>query len=962
VTTMTPSAIVGRDEELGMIRAFVAAVERGPAALVLAGEAGIGKTILWEAGVDAAVRRFDRVLICRGVEAEASLSFAGLSELLAPVLAETMPRLPAPRRRALEVALLLVEPGTEVPDAHAIGLAVLDVFNVLAAQGPLVVAVDDLQWIDVASAGVLQLALRRLRDTPVGLLATVRESSDVAVPINFERGFAEGWLQRRSVGPLGVASLYQLLSVQLGLKPSRPELLRVQEATAGNPLFALELGRELVRLGTRVHPGEPLPVPSSLGQLLGVRLARLSVETRQVLLIAALAGRPTVEVVAAAHGHGGRTIEAVDEAVRAGVVRLADGRVRFTHPLFASVLHEQASPSQRRGLHEALAGVVTDVEARARHRARATVGPDASVAAELAAAAEHAAARGATAAGAELCELAAELTLADPALARQRLLRAARFHRLAGDGERATTLLTLLLAHVPSADERGFVYELAASRFHRLAADGERASALVTLLSTHVPSGVERSDFFFELAMTVRFDARLVEKALAEAGDDDARAARILAFGAGLRLFESDVRAALVDGRRALEKAERVGDPVLIAAAISQIGFAEGYAGEVTPGLVERGAEIEERLGLVLEFFASPRFALARLLMRFGELERARAILDELATKAEARGDEGTRVMVLWALGMLEWLAGRWSMALDHATEAHQLTHQMQYAHGRFWVGRVKATLEADLGLVEQARASAEESLGFSEAASFEFYTVLALGALGRVELARGNLEAAGRYLRDLPGRLRARGIFDPTLPVWADTIETLIALGEREQASADVEQYEVQAHRLGSPWGLAAAARCRGLLTAAAGDLAAAEACVERALAELEGTPYPFERARALLALGSVRRRAQKKGPARAALEQALAIFDELAAGLWADKARSELRRVSGRRASAVQLTDTERHVAALAAEGRTNKEIAAALYMGVSTVEAHLSRVYRKLGVRRAELAARLVTSQES
>ena len=362
VNTMTPSAIVGRDEELGVIRAFVAAVERGPAALLLAGEAGIGKTILWEAGVDAAVRRFDRVLICRGVEAEASLSFAGLSELLAPVLAEAMPWLPAPRRRALEVALLLVEPGAEVPNAHAIGLAVFDVFNVLAAQKPLVVAVDDLQWMDVASAGVLQLALRRLRDAPVGLLATVRESSDVAVPIDVERGFAEGWLQRRSVGPLGVVSLYQLLSVQLGLKPSRPELLRVQEATAGNPLFALELGRELVRLGTRLQPGEPLPVPSSLGQLLGVRLARLSVETREVLLIAALAGRPIVEVVAAAHGDGARTIEAVDEAVRAGVVRLADGRVGFTHPLFASVLHEQASPGQRRALHEVLAGVVTDVE------------------------------------------------------------------------------------------------------------------------------------------------------------------------------------------------------------------------------------------------------------------------------------------------------------------------------------------------------------------------------------------------------------------------------------------------------------------------------------------------------------------------------------------------------------------------------------------------------------------------
>ena len=247
---MDEVAVVGRDDERGAIEAFLTVVDRGPAALVLAGEAGIGKTILWEVGVNAAVRRFGWVLICRGVEAEASLSFAGLSELLAPVLADTMPSLSAPRRRALEVALLLAEPGSEVPNAHAIGLAVFDVLNVLAAQGPVVVAVDDLQWMDVASAGVLHVALRRLRDAPVGLLATVRQSPDVAVPIDLERGFTEAWLQRRC---LLVHSVWVRLTIccvpRLGLELTRPELLRVHEATAGNPLFVLELGRELVRLG-----------------------------------------------------------------------------------------------------------------------------------------------------------------------------------------------------------------------------------------------------------------------------------------------------------------------------------------------------------------------------------------------------------------------------------------------------------------------------------------------------------------------------------------------------------------------------------------------------------------------------------------------------------------------------------------------------------------------------------------
>ena len=224
-------------------------------------------------------------------------------------------------------------------------------------------------------------------------------------------------------------------------------------------------------------------------------------------------------------------------------------------------------------------------------------------------------------------------------------------------------------------------------------------------------------------------------------------------------------------------------------------------------------------------------------------------------------------------------------------------------------------------------------------------------------------MQAAGDYLRELPERLMSRGIDDPTIPLWADTIETLTALGELGQAGAYLGHYEAHAERLGNPWPIAAAARCRGLLAAAEGDFARAEAALEDALAELEGAPYPFDRGRALLALGSVRRRAQQKGPAEGGARtrpRRLRRARRRACGptrLAASCAGS----VAGRTPD-VQLTDTERQVAALASEGRTNKEIAAALYMGVSTVEAHLSRVYRKLGVRRAELSAWLVASLDS
>jgi predicted ATPase len=285
--------VIGREEELGVLRAFLAELEQGPSALVLSGEAGIGKTILWDAGVAEAREQLGYVLTCRGVEAEASLSFAALSELLAPVFDEVEASLLSPRRRALEIALLRVEPGDQPPDAHAIGLAVLDLLCALAERGQVLVALDDLQWLDPASAGVIQIALRRLREERVGLLATVRMGPEIAVPFELERSFPEERLVELALGPLSLGAVHRLLEERLGLELTRPELVRVQEATAGNPFFALELGRELVRTGTRPAPGQALKVPESLRELLGGRLARCRGTLDVLLQAASPAGRPS---------------------------------------------------------------------------------------------------------------------------------------------------------------------------------------------------------------------------------------------------------------------------------------------------------------------------------------------------------------------------------------------------------------------------------------------------------------------------------------------------------------------------------------------------------------------------------------------------------------------------------------------------------------------------------------------
>jgi DNA-binding CsgD family transcriptional regulator len=919
-------AVVGREEELTAIEAFLERTEDGAGALAISGEPGIGKTILWERGVETGARRSFRVLTHRSAEAEALMSFTGLSDLLGPVFGEVSPSLVPPRRRALEIVLRLVEPGEAAPDMYTIGLAVLDVLHLLVEGGPVLVALDDVQWLDPSSAGVLQIVFRRLRDEPVGVLATLRRALETAPPLELEEAFPESRLEQLSLPPLSLGALHDLLRERIGLDLTRPELARVQEATAGNPFFALEFGRELVRTGTRPTPGRELRVPDSLQELLGGRLARLPMDTGDVLLEVAALARPTVELVVAAHGERQRVVDALDAAAREAVVELDDSQVRFSHSLLASICYQRAPVWKRRAVHRALASVVSDVEERARHLALSVDGPDAVAASYLDAAAEQAATRGALAAAGELYELAAELTPDDPPAVRQRRLRAAKCHRRT---------------------------------------DAERAASLLEQLLTDIPRGVERADVLFELAATLRTDPQttieLLDEALVEADGDDVRLARILGRRAWIRLFQADIRPALVDARAALEKAELVGDPGLIAAAIGGVATAEGRAGEFTPGLLERGVEIEERLGLLLEYHESPSAALSRRLIGQGELDRAREVLERLDDLAATRGDHQFRGIVAGSLGRLEWFAGNWQDALDRVALAAELHEQAQSRHVGAYTGRLRALGEVDLGLVEQGRASASEALVMAEAMSDREWTILIRGVLGRLELSLGDVEAAVGYLRELPGQLLSMGYNDPTAPLWADTIEALVAANELEQARAVLESYEASAGRLGSPWVAAVGARCRGLLAAREGDLAGALAALERSRAQLAVLPFPLERARTLLCLGMVRRQGQQKRAAREALEEALAAFEALGARLWAEKARAELRRISGRAPAADELTETEWRVAELAGAGRTNNEIAAELFMGVSTVEAHLSRVYRKLGVRRAGLAARLAAERD-
>jgi len=744
------------------------------------------------------------------------------------------------------------------------------------------------------------------------------------VPLELGRTFPDGRLEQRLVGPLSLSETHQLLRERLALELTRLELARFHEATAGNPFFTLELGRELLRADARPAAGRALRVPESLRGLLASRLSRLPAETVDVLVLAAALARPTVEVVAATHGDGESVLAALEGALREGVIELDELRIRFVHPLLASVCYEQAPIWKRRAVHRALADAVADVEEQARHLALAAATPDAIAASRLEAAAGHAAGRGATAAAAELAELAVGLTADDPALTRKRRLLAAHFHRLAGNSDESLTILDALAAEAAP--------------------------------------GPERADVLFETALNYSVGAptalAFCDEARREAGTDDVRSTRILGVRSLYGLLGLGIRQAVSDARAALAGAERIGDPRLIATMIAKVGHAETYAADPTPGLVERGVEIEGRLETGLGHLDSPRFTLARRQLEFGEIGRADAAFEKLQADAAARGDDYSQNLILWHRALAQWAAGRLRPALEFADRAQELGGQIQKWHESAWVGRVRALVEADLGLADEARASARQGIARAQELSLDMYDALCRSTLGHVELVADNLEAAGVHLRDLADRLFAAGLNDPALPLWADIIETLVGLGELERARIYVRRHEQTAKAIGNPWAAAVGARCRGLICAAEGDFPAAFSALEQALDNLDGLELPLERARTLLCLGVIRRRADQKRAAREALEQAVAIFEESAARPWAHKARAELARIAGRRPSSNELTETEHQVAELAAAGRSNKEIATELFMGLSTVEAHLSRVYRKLEIRsRASLESRLV-----
>lgn len=917
--------LVGRSAEIGVIRRFVGMASAGPAALVLEGEAGIGKTALLRAAMDLASQRSFTVLTCQPAAAEARFAYGALSDLLASIPRDLQRELPHPQRAALDAALLREGSTDRPPDSRAVSAACLALVEALARSSGVLVVVDDWQWLDRASEQALAFATRRFRG-PVGVLAACRialggsDSSGERSESGVELRLPDGERPRRlAVGPLDADSLRRLLRAQRE-DLSGAMMERIAGLSGGNPLFAIGLASEL--------PSSPLTVevamPASLQDLVRGRVRGLGSQVEEVLLLASALTRPTIALVRAALP--GQDVEPLlEEAEERRIVRLEGGTISFTHPLLASGLYSAASASRRRKLHRVLATVVDCMEERARHMALGSVSATAEVMESLDRAARQARARGAPAAAAELLEMALALGAGTP----ERRVLAARMHFEAGTAGRAREMLEPLIDELEDGPQRARALGLLGTIRHHDDSFNEATELMKQGLDGLPPGSAEWIDLALELCWVLT------------------------------NLACTSV--ALPYAVAACEAARDIGETALVAETLAvyvTLRFMLGH------GL--REDDLQEALALEdLEretlIWHRPSMLACLVFANVGRIDEAWAMLSAVRGTCAARGEDAELVFTVIHGVQLSLLRGRVDEARAFAEEgrAHAEILETGTATGIALWGQ--AALAGWEGREADARAAAEASLALFQENGSVSGALLALATLGQLELALGHSEAAAALLSPLALATVASAPADPASVPWtADAAEALIGLGRYAEAGTIADWLQRSGERLERSWALATGGRCRGMLLTAAGDFEGAAQSFAQALAAHERLGVEFERARTLLALAGLQRRARQRRAARETLREALDVFAQLGARVWAARASADLARVGApRTCESDELTPAERRVALLAASGLTNRAAADKLFVSPKTVEATLARVYRKLGINsRAELGARVAT----
>lgn len=930
--------LVGREGELDRILAFLGRRDELPAGLVLEGQAGAGKTTLWRAGVDAAEVAGYRVLACRAAGAEVQLSYGTLTDLLEPHLADVLPGLPRPQRRALEVALLLEDDRGSPPDPRAIAAGALGAVRALAREQPVVIAVDDAQWVDAPSAEVIEFVLRRLATAPVAVLASRRIPSPTAPSPGASAGVRpERSLERPTtrveVGPLSLGAIQRILRKRTSFEASRRTLQRIHETSGGNPFYAIELARAIAYDGTAeasVVGGEPLALGSDLGDLLTGRIADLPGTTRESLFVAAALTQPTVAGIAAATGTSEADVRAaLVPAAQAQIVRVGETSIEFGHPLLAAAAYNSLSPEERRTWHARIADSTTDVESAARHLAFARPGPDAEVAARLREAAHSARDRGAPAAAAELFNQAID-----------------RLPTPGGDPAAVLRRAQLVVDAAPSLQAAG---------------DSKRARAFVETVIAEVPPGLIRCDL--ALLLTELMDGgvggeskrqlQLIEQALGDARGDPRRTALALLDREQMERGADRTPDALRISQAALEFAEASGDEAIVAMAEVRVADLEVILGLTDEPVARfaRALELGERHAFVAE--NSAKSMLAVCLIRRGRLDEARPYLAAELARATAEGDEASVCWTSLFLAELEWLAGRWDVSAAVSGEALEIARQAGLRMRGAGLQSLAGLVEASRGNPERADTLIRGAIAILDDIGEAAYGNYAKQILAFLGLTLGDaaaaLEPVGTYPADRPEGSKR-------LSLIGDSIEAMVQLGDVERAANLAASLVHRGTELNRPTLSAVGARCRALVLGARGDLDGAIAAAEEAVAIHTQLALPFERARSLLILGGVQRRVKRRRAARDTLTEAIEAFDRLGARPWSTKAEAERARIGGR-TNIEGLSETELRVARRVAEGRTNKEVAAELFVSVRAVEANLSKIYVKLGIEsRTELARRI------
>jgi DNA-binding CsgD family transcriptional regulator len=909
--------LVGRDSERAAISTLLAGARVGEShVLVIAGEPGIGKTALLTEARSLVGEA--RLLRAEGTETERLVPFAGLHQVLRPVLG-LVEQIPDRQRAALASALLLdsADAGDAEPNRFAIGAATLSLIALAAEERPVTILIDDAHLLDTPSAEALVFAARRFGSDAVAFVATVRPEDPGAQP----------WagLPTLTLGGVDLAAAEQLITRVDG-RPRPDQLLRLHRATAGNPLALLEFRENLA--GLDAVPAEfPLSVSEQLRRAFLGRAAALSSSGRTALLVAA-ADSVSAATVYAACAVLQLPGPLLTEAEDAGLVSVRGDRIDFRHPLVRSAVYADADPELRRSVHRALAAVLprSELHRTAWHLAAGTVDPDEHTAATLDEVAVRADSQGGYAIAAGASERAAELST-DPAFAARRMTTAAEAAWSAGQHDRASRLLDRALALGPGPRLRGHIQELRG-------AIEARCGSLDRALAIMMEAATTMEQVDVDAAVRLLSDAAHVCFYLAEPGT-----ARVVTDRIGRLLPRT-----LNDATRAL--------------AATATGMALTIRGEGAAGselIRDAASRLVVPEDLQAERFRLPLRVQSALWLR--ESSRVRTEIGHAVEEVRAEGALGSLPYLLLQTARNAATTDRW----DEAEEA--------YSEGIRLAGETGQTTDLTLGLAGLAcvlarrgkEEACQEAVAACRPAAEQTRMRLAgfwlLFAEGDLSAGAGRTEAAAGHYERLCRDLAERGFDDPDQWPAAELVECDLQLGRQGQAAALAERFAVLARNKAQPWSLARAERGIALCSSDT----EAESHFESALSWHARTADRYELARTELAFGARLRRARRRVDARRRLESALAAFEELGAAPWAEQAARELGATGAtvRRRDAdptAQLTAQELQVARSLAGGRTTRETAAALFLSPKTVEYHLRHVYLKLGIKsRQELSAR-------